>query len=90
MKVYQRCQRPSDKREKSLDIIFSYFFTRTLYTYRLNFCLFFIFRCRQADIDSTVLLPVSLSTTQVKKFIGGVVDIGEQFFGGVVDTGNKF
>ncbi len=62
----------------------------TLYTYGLNFCLFFIFSCRQADIGSTVLFPVSLSKTQVKKFIGGAVDIGEQFFGDAVDTGNYF
>ncbi len=32
-----------------------------LYTCRLNFCLFFIFRSRQAGIVSTVLLAVSLT-----------------------------
>jgi hypothetical protein len=71
--VCQRCQRPSDKREKSLSIIF----LNILYNYILY-------------IGSIVLFPVSLSTKQVKKFISGVVDLGEQFFGDAVDTGNKF
>jgi hypothetical protein len=34
------------------------------------------------------MLPVS--TTPVKKFISGVIDLGEQFFGDAIDTGNKF
>jgi hypothetical protein len=44
----------------------------------LSFCLFFIFRSKEAGIGSTVLL-----------FIGGVADTGEQFFGSVIDSSKK-
>jgi hypothetical protein len=57
-------------------------------TCRLNFCLFYIFRSRQAGTVSTVLLSVSL--TPAKHLFGSVVDTDEQFFGGVVDNGDKF
>ncbi len=49
-----------------------------LYTCRLNFCLFYIFRSRKAGTVSTV------------NDTGVVVDTGEQFHGGVIDTDDKF
>jgi hypothetical protein len=52
----------------------------------LNFCLFYIFRCRQANISSIV---DSVNDTG-EKIIGGIVGTAEQFFGGVIDTGDKF
>jgi hypothetical protein len=64
--VYQRRQRHRRFKDKKFTF---YILLRVelsaLYTYRFNFCSFFIFRCRQADICSTVLLPVS--TTPVNK-----------------------
>jgi hypothetical protein len=71
-----------NKREKILryklfHILFKAYLS-ALYTCRMNFCLFYIFRPRQPGTAITVL------------FIGGVIDTGEQLFGGVVDTGNKF
>ncbi len=57
-----------------------------LYPYRLNFCLFVIFRCRQANISSIV---DSVNDTG-EKIVGGIVGTAEQFFGGVIDTGDKF
>ncbi len=69
----------SNKREKFWGVNFFHI----LYCYGLSwvhftdFCLIFKFRCRPADIGSTVLLPVLV--TPAKKFIRGVIDIGEQF-----------
>ncbi len=54
-----------------------------LYSCRLNFCLFFIFKSRQAGIFGGVV-------DTGKKFIGGVVDTVKKFIGGVVDTGEQF
>ncbi len=48
--------------------------------FKPNFCLFFIFRCWQANIDRTILAGV---VDTAETFIGGVVDTGEHFFGGV-------
>jgi hypothetical protein len=50
----------------------------------LNFCLFLIFRRRQANIRFGGVVDTA------KKFIGGIFDTGEQFFGGVIDTGDRF
>jgi hypothetical protein len=55
----------------------------TLHLY-IEFLIIFYFKVYQAVICSTVLSPVSLTCRE--KFIGGVVDAGEQSFGGVVDT----
>ncbi len=43
---------------------------------RLNFCLFFIFRCWQANIGRTLYSPVSLTPP---KNLPGVVDTGYKF-----------
>ncbi len=55
-----------DKREKCSGIICFHFLWRAYlsvhYTYRWNFCVFFIIRCRQANIGMTVYSPVSLTT----------------------------
>jgi hypothetical protein len=53
----------------------------------LKFCLFFIFRCRQANIQDSLIAGVA---DTAEKFISGVVDTGKQFFSGIVDTGDKF
>ncbi len=53
-----------EKKEKFWDKIFLNIlwraFLSALYTLRMKFCLFFIFRCKQANIGRTLWSPVSL------------------------------
>ena len=63
MNVYQRCQRHRRYKRKILRYnFFSSYFVQSLVGCTLhlkNFCLFLIFRCRQANIGRNVLSPVS-------------------------------
>ncbi len=97
-----------DKRGKFWGVNFLYILLRAylsaLYCCRLNFCLFFIFRSRQAGIVSTVLSALLLtpaknvsavSFSPLKKFAeiitnGNNLCHGFSVIGGVVDTGDKF
>ncbi len=63
----------------------------TLIDWILNFCLFFFFRCRQANIGSTVLSPVS--TTPVKNLsavsLTPVNSFSAVFDNGAVEAHNR-
>jgi hypothetical protein len=65
MNVYQRCQRHRRKKGKILRYIFLQIFVKSLVQctlcLKLKFCLFYIFRCRQANIGRTLLSLVSLT-----------------------------
>ncbi len=67
MYVYQRCQWHRRKKRKFLAMHFFIFCLSPLYTCRLNFCLVFIFRSRQAGTVSSVLLS-AVSLTRVNNF----------------------
>ncbi len=55
-------QRFSAVKEENFEVqILLRAYLSALYSRRLNFCLFFVFRSRQAGIDSTVLSAVSLT-----------------------------
>ncbi len=64
-------------------------YLNALYSCRLNFCLFFIFRSRQAVIVGTVLSAVSLTPAKNLSTVS-LAPVNSFFFGGVVDTSNKF
>ncbi len=50
-----------------------------LYNCRLNFCLFFIFRSRQACIVSTVFSPGSIYRRWHQQYILGILVISDQY-----------
>ncbi len=81
---------------------FFHILLESTYICRLNFCLVFIFRSRQAGIVSSFLLS-AVSLTRVNNFsavsltpainvqtfwlfLTGINDTGEQFFAGVIDS----
>ncbi len=70
MNVHERCQ-------QFWGIHFFHILSSAPYTYRLNFCLFFIFRCRQADIGSTVLSLVS--TMQLAETFTSINDTSDNY-----------